>query len=72
MSKAMQPVAGRKQLCHPACWKRRAVLVEARTKRSREARMLWGSELEMAKKEPTSFRERAPTSDFGNVSIAVF
>jgi hypothetical protein len=29
-------------------------------------------ELEMAKKEPTSFRERAPTSDFGNVSIAVF
>jgi len=33
----MQPVAGRKQLCHPPCWKRRAVLVEARTKRGLDA-----------------------------------
>jgi hypothetical protein len=25
IGKVMQPVAGRKQLCHPPCWKRRAV-----------------------------------------------
>jgi len=45
---------------------------EATGSSPREARMLW-KQIEMAKKkEPTSFRERAPTSDFGNVSIAVF
>ena len=38
----------------------------------REARMLWKRIGNGQKKEPTSFRERAPTSDFGNVSIAVF